>query len=171
VRCPETLTDRPRIIQVVGTSGSGKTLVVERCVRELKSRGLSVAVVKHSHHSPDLQGKDTARYAEAGADAVLFASRESFLRFQGAPASLVCLLPFDVVLVEGYSRRRFGGFRFRINRPSEAPRLAKRILGRTPRERSRPAIELDGRQQPADRLWWLVLNVMAERQVRTVRRP
>jgi molybdopterin-guanine dinucleotide biosynthesis protein MobB len=165
------VSDRPRVIQVVGTSGSGKTLVVERCVRRLAARGLRVAVVKHSHHSPDLEGKDTARYTAAGAHAVLFASRGSFLAFRGSPERLVRLLPVDVVLVEGYSQRTFGGPRLRITAPMEAARVVRRILKIAPRRRSRASVVLDGRRRSADPLWRLVLNVMAERRVREVRRP
>jgi molybdopterin-guanine dinucleotide biosynthesis protein MobB len=165
------MSDRPRVIQVVGDSGSGKTLVVERCVRRLSARGLSVAVVTHSHHSPDLEGKDTARYTAAGADAVLFASRASFLAFRGSPEPLVRLLPVDVVLVEGYSRRTFGGTRVRIRQPKEASRVVGRILKLAPRRPGVATVVLDGRQRSADRFWRLVLNVMADRRVREVRRP
>jgi len=165
------VSDLPRVIQVVGDSGSGKTLVVERCIRRLRARGLLVAVVKHSHHSPDLEGKDTERFTAAGATVVLFASRTSFLAFSGPARPLVRLLPVDVVLVEGYSRRAFGGKRFRIRRPDEVTTVVGRVLKVAPRRPTVASAVLDGRRRPANSLWRLVLNLMAERHVREVRRP
>jgi molybdopterin-guanine dinucleotide biosynthesis protein MobB len=129
-----------------------------------------VGVVKHSHHSPDLEGKDTARFTEAGAAAVLFASRTSFLAFPRSAGPLVRILPVDVVLVEGYSQRTFGGRRFRIRDPHEVPTIVARILKAAPRRPAKASAVLDGRTRPADPLWRLVLNLMAERRVREVRR-
>jgi molybdopterin-guanine dinucleotide biosynthesis protein MobB len=130
-----------------------------------------VAVVKHSHHTPDLEGKDTARYRGAGAEIVLFASSESFLEFRGSAESLVRVLPVDVVLVEGYSRRTFGGVRIRIRRPEQAPGVVARILKTAPRRPAAASVLLDGRRRSADPIWRLVVNVMEERLVREVRRP
>jgi molybdopterin synthase catalytic subunit len=58
-----------KIIQFVGRSNSGKTTRIEELIRALKERG-SVAAVKHlGHHRYTLEeGKDTTKYAEAGAD-------------------------------------------------------------------------------------------------------
>jgi molybdopterin synthase catalytic subunit len=57
-----------KIIQFVGRSNSGKTTFIEALIRALKERG-SVAAVKHlGHHRYALEeGKDTTKYAEAGA--------------------------------------------------------------------------------------------------------
>jgi len=159
------------LIQVVGDSGSGKTLVVQRSVRQLTARGLRVAVVKHSHHPPDLRGKDTARAMAAGATAVLFASRPSFVSFHDAPPELIAALPVDVVLIEGYSRRRFGAWRFRIRRPGEARRIVRLILEAAPPHADRPSVIVDGQRRTADPIWRFVLGVMAARNVREIRRP
>jgi molybdopterin-guanine dinucleotide biosynthesis adapter protein len=164
------VADRPLLIQVLGDSGSGKTLVVARCVRRLVSRGYSVAVVKHSHHTPDLRGKDSARFSAAGARLVLFAGPTSFLTFRGVTVELIRSLPVDVVLVEGYSRRSFGPLRFSIRAPSEAPGLVRRILERVPERRDRPrALLVDGRRTRSDPVWRFVANVMAHRGVRELR--
>ena len=50
-----------RIISIIGHSGSGKTTLVEKLVRELSSRGLRVATIKHAHHKVELDtpGKDS----------------------------------------------------------------------------------------------------------------
>jgi len=161
---------RPLVIQVVGDSGSGKTLVVERSVRRLRARGLSVAVVKHSHHSPDLRGKDSDRFTRAGARVVLFAGPASFVTFRGNPQLLVGTLPVDVVLVEGYSRRSFGPLRFRIRRSSEVPRLVARILQVSPRAPRSTTLVLDGRRKRTDLWWRFVANLMEARGVLEVRK-
>ncbi len=161
----------PVVIQVVGPSGSGKTTVVEESVRRLVARGLRVGVVKHSHHPPDLPRKDTGRYRAAGAHVVVFDSTESLLYLRDTPPTLVRLLPVDVVLVEGYTRRSFGGLRLRIREPREAPGLVEQVLARAPLRRRRMTLELDGRRRAADPLWTFVGHLMSARSVREVRRP
>jgi molybdopterin-guanine dinucleotide biosynthesis adapter protein len=162
--------DVPFLIQVLGDSGSGKTLVVERCARALVRRGLTVAVVKHSHHSPDLEGKDSERFASTGAELVLFSGPRSFLSFAGAPDDLVRSLPVDVILVEGYSKRKFGVLRYTIRRPDEAPSLVRRILRETPRRARRPELRVDGKSRRTDPLWRFVANLMTVRGAREIRR-
>ena len=53
-------------------SGTGKTTLIERVIRELKARGVRVAVVKHDVHGIDPcdEGKDSGRFRLAGADRV-----------------------------------------------------------------------------------------------------
>ena len=161
---------RPFVVQVVGESGSGKTQVIERAVRGLIRRRLRVAVVKHSHHAPDLEGKDTARFSRAGADIVVFASQPSFALFRGNAEALIRVLPVDVVLVEGYSRRRWGGPRFRVRSSQAVASTVALILQAAPRRPSRPTIVVDGRRKTADPLWWWVQNILELRNVREVRR-
>jgi len=57
-----------KVIQVVGTSGSGKTTFIEALLPRLTALG-KTAVVKHlGHHRFALaEGKDSTRFAEAGA--------------------------------------------------------------------------------------------------------
>jgi molybdopterin-guanine dinucleotide biosynthesis protein B len=57
------------VISIVGHSGAGKTTLVEKLIRELSSRGVRVATIKHAHHKVvlDTPGKDSYRYKEAGA--------------------------------------------------------------------------------------------------------
>ena len=101
------------VVGFAGFSGSGKTTLVERLIPALKSRGLRVSVVKHAHHSFDIdhRGKDTYRHREAGAFEVVVASskRLALIREFEQPAKLTVhqLLAelyegVDWVLVEGF---------------------------------------------------------------------
>jgi molybdopterin-guanine dinucleotide biosynthesis protein B len=58
-----------KVISIVGHSGAGKTTLVEKLIRELSSRGVRVATIKHAHHKVvlDTPGKDSYRYKDAGA--------------------------------------------------------------------------------------------------------
>lgn len=58
------------VVAVVGRSGSGKTVVIEYLVGQFSAEGYSVGAVKHVHHkgfTMDAEGKNTWRYAQAGA--------------------------------------------------------------------------------------------------------
>ncbi len=68
------------VVGFAGYSGSGKTTLVEQLIPVMKRRGLRVSVVKHAHHSFDIDrpGKDTFRHREAGAFEVVVASSNRF---------------------------------------------------------------------------------------------
>ena len=61
-----------KIVGISGPSGSGKTTLIRRLIPELRKRKLTVAVVKHCPRGFDFEreGKDSWRFAEAGAKAV-----------------------------------------------------------------------------------------------------
>ncbi len=106
----------PPTVSVVARSKTGKTTFLESLIPALKAAGLSVAVVKHHHHTSsfDTPGKDTHRIAEAGADLVLGISpvqvatfsRESGSRDLDAVIARHCA-GYDLVLTEGYKRGDF----------------------------------------------------------------
>ena len=61
-------------IAVVGTKKSGKTTTIENLTRELTKRGYKVATIKHINEPDftiDTLGKDTWRYAQAGAKTII----------------------------------------------------------------------------------------------------
>ena len=66
------------VVGFAGFSGSGKTTLIEQLIPVLKQRGLRVSIVKHAHHSFDIDhpGKDTHRHREAGAFEVVVASSQ-----------------------------------------------------------------------------------------------
>ncbi len=103
-----------RVYGVVGFKNSGKTTLVERLVREITGRGLTVSTLKHAHHVFDVDhpGKDSWRHREAGATEVLVASRKRWALMHELRAAeepeletlLEKLAPVDLVLIEGYKR-------------------------------------------------------------------
>jgi molybdopterin-guanine dinucleotide biosynthesis protein B len=103
-----------KLIGFAGWSGSGKTTLVEQVIGVLSARGLVVSLVKHAHHSFDIDhaGKDSWRHRQAGCAEVMVSSaqRWSLTReLRGAPEAtldelLAHLGPCDLVLVEGFKR-------------------------------------------------------------------
>ena len=55
-----------------GWSGSGKTTLIEKLIPLFVQRGLRVSLIKHAHHSfdVDVPGKDSYRHRHAGATQV-----------------------------------------------------------------------------------------------------
>ncbi|MCE9660924.1 MAG: formate dehydrogenase accessory sulfurtransferase FdhD [Burkholderiales bacterium] len=100
------------VIGLCGFSGSGKTTLAERLIAELRAAGRRVSVVKHAHHSFDIdhEGKDSWRHRQAGASEVVIGSdrrlakiREFEVRADPTVHDLLAeLAPCDWVLVEGF---------------------------------------------------------------------
>lgn len=122
------------ILSVVGTSGSGKTAIVEALVKELTSRGLAIGTVKHGGHGFDLDqpGKDTWRHREAGARVVVAASPGRIalqLETEGDPDLQEIRERFippglDLVIAEGFKTRNpFPKIEAAIFTPQDAPLL------------------------------------------------
>jgi len=67
----------PLLVSVEGDSGTGKTTLIEKLIRELSRRKNTVAAVKHSPHGFDLdvKGKDSWRFAESGTNGVFLISQ------------------------------------------------------------------------------------------------
>ena len=102
----------PSVFTFVGHSGSGKTTLVEKLLRELSTRGLRVATIKHAHHKVvlDTPGKDSWKYKQAGAVmSMLVTSNELQLVADAVekrePEQLArrFLGEADLVLAEGFS--------------------------------------------------------------------
>lgn len=103
-----------KIFGFAGWSGSGKTTLVEQVIAALGARGLAVSLVKHAHHSFDIDhaGKDSWRHRQAGCREVMVSSGQRWSlthELRGAPEAtldelLAQLAPCDIVLVEGFKR-------------------------------------------------------------------
>jgi molybdopterin-guanine dinucleotide biosynthesis protein B len=97
------------IFGLAGWSGAGKTMLLEKLLAHCVADGLTVAVIKQTHHAVDLDqpGKDSWRHRQAGATQVIVASERRWALLNEAPAppldELVGKLsPCDLVWVEGY---------------------------------------------------------------------
>ncbi len=100
----------PVAIGVIGCKNAGKTILIEGLLKELTSRGMRVATIKHDAHDfeIDVPGKDTWRHRAAGSKLTIIASASKFavIRETEHEAGLADLLQFvdgsfDLVLVEG----------------------------------------------------------------------
>ncbi len=102
----------PLVISVVGSSGAGKTTLIERLLRELSGRKYTVAAVKRCPHGFDLdvEGKDSRRFTEAGARGVFLVSpgRVGLIEDKEQVPGLKSIAEhyffrFDIVFGEGFS--------------------------------------------------------------------
>lgn len=104
------------IISIVGRSGSGKTLLIERLIPELKSRGYRIATIKHDIHDfeIDYEGKDSFRHKKAGAvisvisspkKVALVADLEEELSLDELRNKLI--KDVDLIITEGYGREKY----------------------------------------------------------------
>ncbi len=95
-----------------GWSGSGKTTLIEKLIPLFAKRGLRVSLLKHAHHSFDVDhpGKDSYRHRQAGATEVLVTSSRRWvlmheLRGGKEPSfeeQVRHLSPCDLLIVEGF---------------------------------------------------------------------
>jgi molybdopterin-guanine dinucleotide biosynthesis protein B len=107
------------ILGFAAASGTGKTTLLTALIPILKQRGLRIGLIKHSHHSfqIDQPGKDSFRLREAGASPVMLVSTRR-------RAIITEIMPereprlddelrhfdqsgLDLILVEGFKAERF----------------------------------------------------------------
>lgn len=134
-------------------SNVGKTTYLERLIPYLKEAGLRVGVVKHDAHDfqLDLRGKDTWRFAAAGADAVAIASATHFAYFRQSALALEEILTqfqdVDLILVEGFKQAHYPKivlFRADSGKPMAAdPASCVAVVSDVPVEASCPRFPLD----------------------------
>ena len=101
-----------KIFGFAGWSGSGKTTLIEKLIPRFVQRGLRVSLIKHAHHTFDVDqpGKDSYRHRHAGASEVLVTSSRRWvlmheLRGAHEPSfeeQVKRLSPCDLLLVEGF---------------------------------------------------------------------
>jgi molybdopterin-guanine dinucleotide biosynthesis protein B len=101
-----------KVIGLAGWSGAGKTTLLSRLIPHLLEQGLRVSVIKHAHHSfdVDVPGKDSWMHRQAGATEVLVSSARRWalmheLREASEPRLpdlLKRMSQVDLVLVEGF---------------------------------------------------------------------
>jgi len=101
------------IIAVVGSKKSGKTTTIEALTSQLSKRGYKIATVKHisePHFTIDTEGKDSWRFAQAGAKTIILASSDEIATIEKKASKGFSL---DVILkkCEGNDIVFFEGFR------------------------------------------------------------
>lgn len=142
-------------------SGTGKTTLIEKVVVLLKARGLRVAVIKQDAHNIqiDKEGKDSWRFAKAGADMTIVSGLEKTAiiehRERTLADNLACVHDVDVILVEGYKNegipqigicRRASG----LPLPHDAARYAAIVTDDESIRASCPVLNIDDAQGVAD---------------------
>jgi molybdopterin-guanine dinucleotide biosynthesis protein B len=101
-----------RVIGLAGWSGAGKTTLLTRLIPHFMAQGLRVSVIKHAHHSFDVDtpGKDSWAHRQSGAAEVLVSSGVRWAlmhELRGAeepklPELLAKMSRVDLVIVEGF---------------------------------------------------------------------
>jgi molybdopterin-guanine dinucleotide biosynthesis adapter protein len=101
-----------KVFGIAGFSGSGKTTLIEQIVPLFVKLGLKVSLIKHAHHSFDVDqpGKDSYRHRQAGCSEVLVTSDRRWVlmhELRGEPEpglaqQLSLLSACDLILVEGF---------------------------------------------------------------------
>jgi len=101
------------IVSIVGKSKSGKTTLVEKLIRELKSRSYRVGTIKHvpqgvTFDEPD---KDSWRHVQAGSEATAICSADRVVLIKPTAESLnldeIAYLmgeDYDIILAEGFKQ-------------------------------------------------------------------
>jgi molybdopterin-guanine dinucleotide biosynthesis protein B len=117
------------VLGFVAYSGSGKTTLLKQLIPILKTRGLHLALIKHTHHQFDIDtpGKDSYELRQAGAEQVMVASRRRWALMVETPDQnddprLDVLIEqldtstLDLVLVEGFKHAAIA--KIELHRPT-----------------------------------------------------
>ena len=106
---------KPKVIAVVGTKKSGKTTTIENLIKELTQRGYKIAVIKHvpePNFTIDTPGKDTWRYAQAGATTIVSASAKEIATIEKTSLETITLDALlekcrdnDIIFIEGLKKK------------------------------------------------------------------
>ncbi|MBF0609968.1 MAG: molybdopterin-guanine dinucleotide biosynthesis protein B [Magnetococcales bacterium] len=135
------MSPTPPVFAFAAASGTGKTTLMTSVIEILSQQGLRVAALKHGHHpgEPDIPGKDSYRFRQAGAATVLFACPQRWFMIQelshltepSLEEHLTRLAPnHDLILVEGFHG---GGLpKILIHRQQVSPPLADELTRLAP---------------------------------------
>ena len=102
-----------KVINIIGYgSNVGKTYIMEVLIKELKSRGLSIATINHDIHGFDIdkKGKDTYKHRKAGSETVIISSKNriAIIKELNKETELQEIIEMasdkDIILVEGYKK-------------------------------------------------------------------
>ena len=103
----------PPVICIVGKNKSMKSMIMQELISKLKARGLKVGALKYHKHGDfeiDIKGKDTWKYANAGADTVAISSSVKFALIKKASSEPDIdniienhFADCDIVLADGFT--------------------------------------------------------------------
>jgi molybdopterin-guanine dinucleotide biosynthesis protein B len=100
----------PKIIGFYGESNTGKTTLIEKIIKRIKSEGLKVATVKITDKEIEIdeEGKDTWRHSQAGSDLIVLSSpiETDFILKEKRDINEIIqnindIGKYDIILVEG----------------------------------------------------------------------
>lgn len=160
------MTRADPVIPLIGFcafSGTGKTTLLRKLLPLLRATGLRIAVVKHAHHSFEIDrpGKDSYELRKSGADCCVVVSRHRVAMVEELPQpvaeprlddALRVIDParFDLVVVEGFKHEAYP--KIELHRPS----LGRPLLHAT--DPSIIAVATDAPIEPAREIPLLDLN-------------
>ena len=103
----------PPMICIVGKIKTSRVRLMEGLIRELRTRGFRVGVLKHHKHGDfeiDIEGKDSWKYTKAGADTVAISSPLKFAVIKNVKSEInideileTCFQDMDIVLADGFA--------------------------------------------------------------------
>ncbi|MBT3196931.1 MAG: bifunctional molybdopterin-guanine dinucleotide biosynthesis adaptor protein MobB/molybdopterin molybdotransferase MoeA [Gammaproteobacteria bacterium] len=167
---PNPLGSPTPLLGFAAWSGTGKTTLLLQLIPLLKSRGIRVAAIKHTHHNFDIDqpGKDSYALRKSGADQLLVASAQRWAlmtetRERQQEPNLIQLLPqldhtqLDLILIEGFKHEaipRIELYRSPIGKPllyPDDPQIIAIALTATESiQPTIPRLDLDNSSQIAD---------------------
>lgn len=117
-------------------SETGKTTVIEKLLPELKKRGLQVAAMKGNlkHYDLDIPGKDSWRFAQAGADLSGMTTIDSFFLFGSAAdkssieTAAQLMDGIDLLIVEGNKKSPYYKIEVVRSTVSREPLLPDKLI-------------------------------------------
>ena len=121
----------PPIVSIVGKSKSGKTTLMEKLIRELKSRGYRVATIKHAPQGMtfDQPDKDSWRHIQAGSEATAISSHDQVVLIKPVAPDVtldeIAQLfgeDYDIILTEGF--KQDGAPKIEVHRREAGPPLS-----------------------------------------------
>jgi molybdopterin-guanine dinucleotide biosynthesis protein B len=105
---------KTRVIAVVGSKKSGKTTTIESLIKELTKRGYKTGGIKHvsePNFTIDTAGKDTWRFAQAGAKTIISVAANETATIEKTPIENLTLDALlkkckgnDIVFIEGLKK-------------------------------------------------------------------
>ena len=104
-----------KIVSIVGKKNTGKTTLSTKIIRELTKRGYKVASIKHSHHTIEMDKKntDTWKHKQAGSEIVTGIGSTTFFNIKQNmdPDRILYLIKhldnIDYVIIEGFKKYNY----------------------------------------------------------------